>query len=63
MTVYPPGIPQLVPGELIGAGEVTYLETCRKAGLTIYGIAEGRIKVLKEILKENPEEDEKNSNL
>lgn len=63
VTVYPPGIPQLVPGELIGAGEVTYLETCRKAGLTIYGIAEGRIKVLKEILKENPEEDEKNSNL
>ena len=63
MTVYPPGIPQLVPGEPIGAGEVAYLETCRKAGLTIYGIAEGRIKVLKEILKENPEEDEKDSNL
>ncbi len=46
VTVYPPGIPQLVPGERIGADQVAYLETCRKAGLTVYGVSENGIKVL-----------------
>ncbi len=47
-TVYPPGVPQLVPGELIEADQVAYLEKCRMAGLTVYDISNGQIKVLKE---------------
>lgn len=47
VTVYPPGIPQLVPGERIRAEQVIYLRRCMKAGLTVYGITDGYIKVLK----------------
>ena len=40
VTVYPPGIPQLVPGESISNQEITYLQQCMEQGLTIQGITE-----------------------
>lgn len=46
VTVYPPGIPELVPGERIRGEQVTYLQTYMAAGLTVYGIKDGCVKVL-----------------
>lgn len=40
VTVYPPGIPQLVPGESISNQEITYLQQCMEQGLTVQGITE-----------------------
>lgn len=40
VTVYPPGIPQLVPGESISNKEITYLQQCMEQGLTVQGITE-----------------------
>lgn len=38
VTVYPPGIPVVVPGELITESQVAYLQKCLEQGLTVYGL-------------------------
>lgn len=49
ITVYPPGIPALVPGELITEESVLLMKNNRELGLTVEGITEdGRIRVLKD---------------
>lgn len=40
VTVYPPGIPVLVPGELITEAQRDYIEECVQGGLTVHGIAQ-----------------------
>ncbi|MCM1496505.1 MAG: aminotransferase class I/II-fold pyridoxal phosphate-dependent enzyme [Bacteroides sp.] len=40
VTVYPPGIPVLVPGELITEVQRDYIEECVQWGLTVHGIAQ-----------------------
>lgn len=47
ITVYPPGIPVLVPGELITGEAVSLMTENREAGLTVEGItADGLVRVL-----------------
>ena len=41
---YPPGIPVLLPGEIIQAAKVDYLQSCLDAGLTISGAADPRLR-------------------
>jgi arginine/lysine/ornithine decarboxylase len=41
VTVYPPGIPVCVPGEVITRENLDYLIQCYQEGLTIHGISEG----------------------
>lgn len=38
VTVYPPGIPVLVPGEMITESQTAYLQECVEKGLTVYGL-------------------------
>ncbi len=45
VTVYPPGIPTLVPGESIGEQQVNYLRACIETGLTVYGIEGNDMKI------------------
>ena len=42
VTVYPPGIPVCVPGEIISSENVQYLKCCYEDGLTIHGIHDGK---------------------
>ncbi len=46
VTPYPPGIPVLVPGQLIEADHVTYLNSLAGQKLTIQGLNDGDIYVL-----------------
>jgi arginine/lysine/ornithine decarboxylase len=43
VTVYPPGIPVCVPGEVITRDNLDYLIQCYQEGLTIHGIWEGEM--------------------
>ena len=45
---YPPGIPLLVPGEQINRQVLERLRVYLKEGLTVYGVREGKIELLKE---------------
>lgn len=45
--LYPPGIPVLVPGEEISSEMVTQLTACIDAGLTVIGIEDEKIFVIK----------------
>ena len=45
---YPPGIPLLVPGELINRQVLERLMVYLEEGLTVYGVQEGKIELLKE---------------
>lgn len=38
ITPYPPGIPLLMPGELITRETVDYLEACRESGISVIGL-------------------------
>ncbi len=38
VTVYPPGIPVLVPGEEISAVQKAYIMQCIETGLTVHGL-------------------------
>lgn len=40
MTIYPPGVPMLMPGELIGENETKKIRDAYKLGLTVEGIIE-----------------------
>ena len=43
--LYPPGIPLIVPGEKITEEFISYVETCRKQGLTVIGLEEDKFLV------------------
>lgn len=46
--LYPPGIPLLVPGEIIGKPEIQAIQTYKEQGLTVYGLDEdGKAAVVK----------------
>lgn len=47
VTPYPPGIPLLVPGQLIEAGAITYLRTLVSHNVHIQGIYDGEVYVTK----------------
>ncbi len=54
VSLYPPGIPCLVPGEIISEGIILLLHQYRKMGFSIYGIQDFEgfsLKVLKKIQK------------
>lgn len=38
VTVYPPGVPVLVPGEVITKEKIEYLQSCMENGLTVHGV-------------------------
>jgi len=38
VTPYPPGIPLLMPGEIISAEAVTYIEACNSSGISVIGL-------------------------
>lgn len=38
VTPYPPGIPLLMPGEIITAEALTYLQACRLSGISVIGL-------------------------
>lgn len=47
ISLYPPGIPFLVPGEEISAGHISGIEEALKQGLSVQGlIGDGRIKIM-----------------
>lgn len=49
ITLYPPGIPLLVPGEIISFDFINYIKQCLEAGLEIHGLnSEGKIGVIYE---------------
>jgi arginine/lysine/ornithine decarboxylase len=37
VTIYPPGIPVLIPGEVLTEENISYIEECQRAGLLVYG--------------------------
>lgn len=46
---YPPGIPFIVPGEIIGKEQISQMEKCRKNGEYLTGVSEeGKLCVLRE---------------
>lgn len=45
--VYPPGIPYIVPGEIIAESTVEALEKLKESGLQVRGISDGKIYVMK----------------
>lgn len=47
ITPYPPGIPIIVPGEEITSDVLQRLTAYKKAGLTVHGLEEGTIKIIK----------------
>lgn len=59
VTVYPPGIPVLVPGEEILASQRDYIEKCIQTGLVVHGIQwvqseqNGKLPCIKKIVGEN----------
>ena len=48
MTVYPPGIPLIVPGEVFTEEVSESLEAAETSGLTIDGDSDGKYAVIKE---------------
>lgn len=47
VSVFPPEIPLLVPGERIGEPEVSLLQVAAGRGFTVHGLNSGRIKVVR----------------
>ncbi len=47
VSVFPPEIPVLVPGERIGEPELALLESAAERGFTIHGLIDGKIRVVK----------------
>ncbi|MFO7273439.1 MAG: aminotransferase class I/II-fold pyridoxal phosphate-dependent enzyme [Bacillota bacterium] len=45
--VYPPGIPILLPGEIVAEENLDYLEECIRAGLPVQGTEDPEIKMVK----------------
>ena len=43
VTPYPPGIPVLVPGEVIDAEQVAYLRSAADAGVHMHGAADSSL--------------------
>jgi len=52
--VYPPGIPIFIPGEMITAENVTYIQKNIEAGLPVQGPEDPEIKFLRVIKKQQP---------
>ncbi len=48
ISIYPPGIPIICPGEILEADDILLLKSAFNTGLTVTGIEDGRIRVLKE---------------
>ncbi len=46
VSVFPPEIPLLVPGERIGEPEIRLLQSAAARGFTIHGVESGRVKVV-----------------
>jgi len=46
--LYPPGIPVLVPGEVINQEAIDYLVDCKNCGLSVKGLISNKILVVKE---------------
>ena len=44
--VYPPGIPQILPGEIWGEEQISFLEKAVESHLKIYGLTHGNVRVL-----------------
>lgn len=44
---YPPGIPLIVPGEIINQNIIDLIAKYENAGMDVMGLKNGRIKVLK----------------
>ena len=49
INLYPPGIPLLVPGEIIGEGMIRVIEGYIINGYTVQGISDNKIKIVKSI--------------
>lgn len=45
--IYPPGTAALAPGERIEAEDIEYLKRCIRAGLTVFGLENGKVLVVK----------------
>ena len=50
--LYPPGIPVIVPGEMIEKGTIDYLIRCKEQGLEVQGQADDTLKNIM-VIKEN----------
>ena len=50
--LYPPGIPVIVPGEMIEKGNIDYLVKCREQGLEVQGQADDTLENIT-VIKEN----------
>ncbi len=49
ITPYPPGIPIFVPGEMIDEDSVDYIKYLIGLGITVQGVADGKVKVIKSV--------------
>lgn len=49
--VYPPGIPILLPGEIIAADNLAYIDQCIEAGLPVQGTEDPDIRMVKVVKK------------
>lgn len=47
INLYPPGIPLLVPGEVLNEQMVRVIGNCQKSGYTVHGVNDNKIKVVK----------------
>ena len=45
--VYPPGIPILLPGEIVAEDNLDYLNECIQAGLPVQGTEDPEVKLVK----------------
>ncbi len=46
--IYPPGTAAIAPGERIEAEDIEYLKLCIKTGLTVFGLEDGKVLVVKQ---------------
>lgn len=47
INLYPPGIPLLVPGEVLDEQMMRVIGNCQKSGYTVHGVNDNKIKVVK----------------
>lgn len=52
--VYPPGIPILLPGEIVAADNLEYIDECIRAGLPVQGTEDPDIEIVKVVRKARP---------